>query len=88
MWSVYFLQSSRTGKYYVGVTSKEPQERLKEHNSGHNEWTKHNGPFVLRYHESYLCKEDAYYREKFYKSGFGKKIRDCILKPVEKNNGL
>ncbi|MEK7084657.1 MAG: GIY-YIG nuclease family protein [Patescibacteria group bacterium] len=80
MYSVYFLQSLSNGKYYVGMTEKSPVERLREHNYGTNSWTKQNGPFELVYFERYLCKEDALRREIFYKSGFGRKVRDIILR--------
>jgi putative endonuclease len=76
---VYFLKSITNGKYYVGQTDREPSVRLQEHNSGHNSWTKKNGPFELIYHESYACKEDARRRENFYKSGIGKRVMKAII---------
>lgn len=88
MYYVYFLKSTKNGKYYVGTTHKKPTERLIEHNNGSNQWTRQNGPFKLAYFEEYLCKEDAAKREKFYKSGFGKLIRNAILKTVENTIGL
>jgi len=84
---VYFLKSIKNGKYYIGVTEKTPRQRLDEHNSGLNQWTSQNGPFRLVYFEEYICKGDAYKREKFYKSGFGRLIKDAIIKTVE-NIGL
>src|SRR3989344_1001737 len=75
MFYVYFLRSISNGKVYVEKTSKEPVERLKEHNSGKNHWTKANRPFKLIYYEQYVCKEDAAKREPFYKTGFGKKVK-------------
>ena len=62
------------------MTSKEPGERLREHNNGLNYWSRQNGPFELVYFERYYCKKDALAREKFYKSGIGRKIRNEILK--------
>lgn len=61
------------------MTSKEPEKRLQEHNSGINDWSRQNGPFRLIYFESYHCKKDALAREKFYKSGIGRKVRNSIL---------
>jgi len=61
------------------MTEKNPAERLKEHNGKSNKWTKENGPFKLIYYEDYFCKEDAMQREKFYKSGMGRKIRKAIF---------
>jgi len=79
MYFIYFLKSLLNGKIYVGVTSKRPIDRLTEHNLGSNQWTRLNGPFKLIYFESYSCIEDAVNREKFYKSGFGRRIRDAII---------
>jgi putative endonuclease len=80
MYFVYFLKSTRNNKIYVGSTGKLPIERLKEHNIGTNVWTKSNKPFELKYFEQYFCKTDALKRERFYKTGFGRKIRDIIIK--------
>lgn len=83
MYSIYFLHSIKNKKYYVGLTNKDPRERLVDHNQGSNQWTRQNGPFKLVYYESYLCQKDAEAREKFYKSGFGRKIRDSIIQVIE-----
>ncbi len=76
---VYFLQSLKNNKIYTGSTSRHPKERAEEHNQGLNIWTKQNGPFRLVYFEEYCCKEDSIAREIFFKSGFGRKIRNAIL---------
>lgn len=79
MFCVYFLRSVKNNKVYVGYTSKEPTQRLSEHNIGTNSWTSANKPFNLIYFEEYICKEDAIKRERFYKMGFGKKIKQAII---------
>jgi putative endonuclease len=79
MYYVYFIQSLRNSKIYVGHTSKSPFSRLKEHNNNSNQWSKNNKPFRLVYYEGYECKNDAERREKFYKMGFGKNIKDLIV---------
>lgn len=79
MYYVYLIKSERNGKIYVGQTSKLPTKRLIQHNHGSNDWTRHNGPFELVYYESYECKTDAVKREKFYKSGVGKRIKKAIV---------
>lgn len=86
MYHVYFAKSPKTGEVYVGATSKEPLQRMNEHNSGNNKWTKANGPFNLIYYEEYLCKEDAFLREKFYKSGIGKKVKHAIVSMLNKKS--
>ncbi len=82
MFYVYFLRSVKNQKYYTGMTEKTPAERLNDHNNGSNKWTRENGPFKLIYYESYICKQDAEAREKFYKTGFGKTIRNAIIRAV------
>ena len=83
MFFVYFLKSLKNKKIYTGSTEKIPIERLKDHNYGSNKWTRENGPFALLYYEKYFCKKDALERELFYKTGFGRSIRDSIIKVVE-----
>ena len=72
MFYVYFLKSSKNGKHYTGVTSKNPKERLVEHNEGSNIFTRYNGPFELIYSEQYLDKTFAYKREGYLKTGKGR----------------
>lgn len=79
MYYVYFLESVKNKKIYVGFTSKSPLRRLEEHNSGHTTWTKSNKPFTLVYYEQYFYEKDARSREQFYKSGFGNGIKLAIV---------
>jgi len=60
---------------------------LEEHNKGSNVWTKNNKPFKLVYYETYFCDKDARNRERFYKMGFGKQIKDIIIDKVLKSIG-
>lgn len=64
------------------MTGRDPRERLKDHEYGSNKWSKENKPFDLIYFEKYFCKRDATERERFYKTGFGRVIRNSILKAV------
>ena len=84
MFYVYFIESGKNGKIYVGVTEKDPTTRVNEHNSNSNSWSKNNRPFVLKYFEKYFCKVDALTREKFYKSGFGMQIKKIIIENANK----
>ena len=79
MYKVYLLKSLKNGKSYVGMTTKDVEVRLVEHNEGSNTWTRNNRPFELKYFENYVCQEDAMKREKFFKTGQGKKLRKIIL---------
>ncbi|MDO8662922.1 MAG: GIY-YIG nuclease family protein [Candidatus Omnitrophota bacterium] len=83
MFYVYFAKSLKNEKVYVGKTSKEPAIRVREHNVGSNQWSKNNGPFQLLYFEKYNCKVDVEERERFYKSGFGRKIKKLIIKELD-----
>lgn len=76
MFTVYVLKSERNGKRYVGYTGKDPGVRLSEHNTGSNKYTRQNSPFVLLYTECYKEKIEAMKREKFLKSGQGRKFLD------------
>ncbi len=84
MFYVYFLKSLKNKKVYVGFTEKEPLVRESEHNLGSNQWTKNNKPFKLIYYEKYCCKKDAKTRELFYKTGFGRQIKNAIISILKK----
>jgi len=79
MYYVYVLKSLKNGKRYIGFTSKQLIARLKEHNTGSNKWTRENGPFINIYSEEYKIKTEAMKREKFLKSGQGRKFLDSII---------
>lgn len=79
MYYVYLLRSADGKSTYVGFTSKDPIERLKEHNFGSNEFTKHRGPWKLVYYETFYCDKCGRSRELFFKSGIGKKVKYAIL---------
>ncbi|MBN1325867.1 GIY-YIG nuclease family protein [Candidatus Falkowbacteria bacterium] len=79
MYYVYVLKSLKNGKRYVGFTSKQLNARFKEHNAGSNKWTRENRPFINIYSEEYKTKTEAMKREKFLKSGQGRKILDSII---------
>jgi len=76
MFYVYIIKSERNGKRYVGSTAKLPEERVKDHNSGTNKFTMHNRPWNLLTFETFLTKNETLKREKFLKSGQGRKWLD------------
>ena len=69
---VYVLKSLKDNNWYTGYTNN-IKKRISEHNQGKNFSTKHRRPFELIYYEACKCKEDAIAREKYLKSGMGKK---------------
>ena len=79
MFNVYVLKSLKNGRRYIGFTGKPPEQRLTEHNSGANQFTRHNKPFKLVYFEIFEDKMESLKREKFLKSGQGRKFLDSII---------
>lgn len=83
MFYVYFAKSLRNDKVYVGFTTKLPEERINEHNRSGNAWSKNNKPLKLIYYESFICKEDAIQKERFYKTGIGKRVKKAIIQEMD-----
>jgi len=78
MYTVYVLKSLKNDKRYIGYTSKSAPDRLKEHNTGSNKFTKRNSPFRIYYREILNTKTKAIQRERFLKSGQGRKFLDSL----------
>ncbi len=72
MYYVYVIQSKKDGYFYTGFTS-DLQNRFWEHKSGGVPSTKKRAPFELIYYEACLNEQDALAREKYLKSGMGKR---------------
>lgn len=79
MFYVYILKSQKHGKRYIGLTSKDPKQRLEEHNRGANIYTKRNGPFELIYFEKHEDKILASKRERYFKTGNGREYLKKII---------
>jgi len=78
MWYVYVLQNNKD-KWYIG-SSKDLRKRILRHNSGKNKSTKYGIPWKLIYYEACLNKKDARAREKYLKSGMGRRYLKNRLK--------
>ena len=77
---VYVLKSVANGRFYKGHTN-DIKKRLVEHNSGKTKSTKGYIPWQLMYYETFLTKEEAILREKFFKTGSGREfLRDKLKK--------
>lgn len=76
---VYILQSLKNNKLYTGSTN-DLRKRFDQHQKNKSTYTKGRGPFKLIYYEASLHEEDARAREKFLKSGMGKKYLRNRLK--------
>jgi putative endonuclease len=79
MYYTYVIQSKRDEKFYTGFT-RDLRKRFQEHSSGQVRSTKNRGPFELIYYEACLNEQDALMREKFLKSGMGKRYLQNRLK--------
>lgn len=72
MYYVYVLKSKIDGSLYYGHSSNLKQ-RIKEHNSGRTKSLKYKIPLVLIYYEKVDNLEQALKKERYFKSGFGRK---------------
>ncbi|MFA5413515.1 MAG: GIY-YIG nuclease family protein [Patescibacteria group bacterium] len=79
MWFVYLLRSDKTGKWYTGSTC-DLRKRISSHNARKNIATKFGAPWKLIYCEISLNREDARVRERYLKSGMGKRYLTNRLK--------
>jgi len=78
MYYTYVLKSKKDGKLYVGFC-KDIEKRIKEHNNGFVNATKYRIPLVLVYFEGCLNKAKALAREKYFKTGFGRRFLNSRL---------
>lgn len=79
MWYVYVLRSMKTGMWYTGSTN-DLRKRFSAHNRLENRSTRHGAPWTLIYYEASRSREDARLREKYLKSGMGKRYIKNRLK--------
>lgn len=79
MYYVYILQSRKDKKLYTGCTN-DLRKRIKMHNSVKIFSTKFRKPLDLIYYETHKNKNDAFNREKFLKSGWGRNYIKRVLK--------
>ena len=69
---VYVLQSEKTRSWYIGST-EDLEKRLKYHNGGKVPSTKPKRPWKMVYSESFATRTEAQTREKYLKSGWGRR---------------
>ena len=78
MFYAYVLQSKKDSKWYI-ESARDLQKRFKQHNEGKVPSTKGRGPFEVIYCEACLNMQDAFAREKYLKSGMGKRyLKNCL----------
>ena len=77
-WYVYVLQN-RHKNWYIGLT-KDLRKRILQHNLGKSKATKYEVPWKLIYCEISINQKDARARERYLKSGMGRKYLKNRLK--------
>ena len=79
MYTLYILKSKKFDKTYVGITSN-LITRFHAHNTYSKKgWTKNFRPWKVIYTEQFIEKREALAREKWFKSGIGRRfIKDNI----------
>ena len=80
MFYVYVLHSITDHGLYIGY-STDLKRRLSEHKQGASAATKYRGPWKLIYYEAYIERADAVGRERYLKSGSGRRScgRSCDI---------
>ena len=73
MFYVYLLHSETDSGLYIGY-SADLRRRLSQHKQGASQATGFRGPWTLIYYEAYLEEADAIGRERYLKSGAGRKL--------------
>ena len=74
----YVLLSESDNNFYIGFT-KNLNCRLEKHNNGLVASKSYRRPLRLIYYEACLNETDAIEREKYFKSGFGRRfLNNCL----------
>ena len=73
MFYTYVLLSEKDQEFYVGFT-EDLRARVEKHRTGKVKSTTSRRPLKLIYYEACLDKRDATKREKYFKTGFGRRF--------------
>ena len=76
---VYVLRSLKDNGFYIGYSAN-LRKRFSEHVTGGSFATSHRGPWQLIYYEAYLNQADALGRERYLKSGAGRRFLKVQLR--------
>ena len=79
MYYVYVLRSDRDSQLYVGFTEN-LEQRVSRHNSGDVLSTRSRRPLQLIFFEGYYDKGDAIRRERYLKTGPGKRMLKLMIR--------
>jgi putative endonuclease len=87
MYYIYVLRSASDGGLYIGYSAN-LKKRIRQHQGGVALATSHRGPWKLIYYEAYLERDDALGRERYLKSGSGRRFLKAQLRHyLAKNDG-
>ena len=78
MFYTYVLKNNNK-KQYTGYTN-DLRKRFNQHNRKKSKHTQYRGPYTLVYYEACMNEDDARSREKYLKSGMGKRYLNNRLK--------
>ncbi len=73
MWYVYILKSKNEDWQYIGYSGN-LKERLKDHNQGNVQSTKHYAPFSLEAYVAVKTERKAKELEEYFKTGSGRAV--------------
>jgi putative endonuclease len=78
MYYTYVLLSKKDHKLYIGSTN-DLENRLSLHKKGRVQSTKNRKPLKLVYYEACVSKTKSIKREKYFKTGYGRRfLKDRI----------
>ena len=87
MYYVYVLRSISDNGLYIGY-SNNLRLRFRQHQRGRSFATVHRGPWKLIYYEAYLNEVEAVGRERYVKSGAGRRVLKMQLRNYLAENPL
>jgi putative endonuclease len=85
MFYTYVLLSELDQAFYIGFTN-DLKKRFAEHNKGMVSSTKTRRPLKLVYYEACMSEKDALKREKYFKTGYGRRYLKNRLENFLQNN--
>ena len=84
---VYVLRSITDDGFYIGYSAN-LRKRFEQHLQGNSFATSYRGPWKLIYYEAYLEQADALGREKYLKSGAGRRFLKAQLAHYLRKNPI
>ena len=84
MYYTYVLLSKSDKDLYIGYTNN-LKKRIADHNKGTVQSTRKRWPFKLIYYEACLNELDAKNREKYFKTGYGRRFLKNRLENYKKD---